>query len=62
VFPRCEVRVRGDGPFRLTAILHGGAIDPERTSLRADAKAVTLHQLAVTQTAGGWSARVVIDI
>ena len=62
VFPRCDVRVDGDGPFRLTAHLHGGAIDPARTSLRADPKAVTFHLLAVERTHDGWTARVVIDI
>jgi SHS2 domain-containing protein len=62
IFPRCQVRVSGDGPFELTARLRGGSIDPERTALRADPKAVTFHQLAVEAGAEGWRARVVIDI
>lgn len=62
VFPRAEVRVNGTGPYRLAAGLQGGAIDPQRTTLGADPKAVTFHQFALGQTDGVWRARVVIDI
>lgn len=62
VFPETRVRVTGTGPFRLEAQARGGAIDPERTVLRADAKAVTFHRFALTPADGGWRARVVIDI
>jgi len=63
VFPRCQVRVGGDGPFQLTAELRGGAIDPERTALGADPKAVTFHQFRLEPVEGaGWRARLVIDI
>ncbi len=62
VFPRCRVRIEGDGPVRLAARVEGGRIDPAQTELRTDPKAVTLHQLAVEPTAAGWRARVVIDI
>ena len=62
VFTRSRARVTGAGPFRLEAELAGGVIDPERTALGADPKAVTFHQFALEQNAGGWHARVVIDI
>ena len=63
VFPRCQVRVGGDGPFHLKAQLHGGVIDPERTALGADPKAVTFHQFTLERVEGdGWRARLVIDI
>jgi SHS2 domain-containing protein len=63
VFPDAEVRVTGDGPFALRARVRGGTIDRVRTELRADAKAVTFHQLGVERApGGGWRARVVIDI
>ena len=62
VFTRAEVRVSGTGPFELTARVHGGVLDPERTGLRADAKAVTLHQFALERHGTGWRARIVIDI
>ena len=62
VFPRCRVRVGGEGPFHLRAELGGGAIDPERTALRADPKAVTFHQFALERVETGWHARLVIDI
>jgi protein archease len=62
VFPRCRVRVGGEGPFHLRARLEGGVIDPERTGLRADPKAVTFHQFTLERVEGGWRARLVIDI
>src|SRR5262249_47598014 len=62
VFTSSRVRVGGAGPFRLRAQLTGGDIDPERTALRADPKAVTFHQFALEQVADGWRARLVIDI
>ena len=62
VFTRGEVRVSGAGPFHLAARLRGGVIDPERTSLGADPKAVTFHQFALNSVDGAWKARVVIDI
>ena len=62
VFTRSRIRVDGEGPFRLRAQLAGGDIDPERTTLRADPKAVTFHQFALEQVEGGWHARLVIDI
>jgi SHS2 domain-containing protein len=62
VFPRCQARVDGEGPFRLQARLQGGVLDPERTALGADPKAVTFHQFRLEQREGGWTARVVIDI
>ena len=62
VFTRARVEVSDDSPPRLTAWLAGGPIDPARTALRADPKAVTFHQFALEPTAGGWRARLVIDI
>lgn len=62
VFTRAEVRVKGSGPFELTARVQGGPLDPERTALRADPKAITFHQFALERTEGGWRARIVIDI
>ena len=62
VFTRAEVQVKEQAPYRLTARLFGGVIDPERTSLRADPKAVTFHQFTLERSEQGWRARVVIDI
>jgi SHS2 domain-containing protein len=62
VFTDTRVRLEGTGPWVLTARMKGGGIDPERTDLRADAKAVTFHQFALEPLDGGWRARVVIDI
>jgi protein archease len=62
VFPVASVRVHEGVPCQLTARISGGVIDRERTELRADPKAVTLHQLTVEPSARGWRARVVIDI
>jgi SHS2 domain-containing protein len=62
IFPHARVQVGGNGPYRLTAQVQGGTIEPGRTALGADPKAVTLHQFALQPVDGGWRARVVIDI
>jgi SHS2 domain-containing protein len=62
IFPQARLAIGGSGPFALTADLVGGPIDPVRTTLRADAKAVTFHQFALAAVDGVWRARVVIDI
>lgn len=61
IYTRCRARVDGLGPSRLEVHARGGVID-EHTARRADAKAVTLHQLCVEPAGDGWRARVVIDI
>jgi SHS2 domain-containing protein len=62
VFPEARVTLEGAGPARLVARVHGGVIDPGQTTLRADPKAVTFHQFALSSDGGTWRARVVIDI
>ena len=62
VFPRSEVDVEGGGPFRLRARVWGCPIDPDRSALGADPKAVTFHRLSVETHDGGWRARLVIDV
>ena len=62
VFTRCMVRVSRAAPHHLRAELRGGTIESGRTALRADLKAVTLHQFAVERTKEGCRARVVIDV
>ena len=62
VFTRVEAEVTREPVCRVTARLWGGRIDPERTGLRADAKAVTLHLFVLEPRGKGWYARVVIDI
>lgn len=62
VFPETRVRITGEGPFRLEGVARGGVLDRTLTALRADPKAVTFHQFAVTAVDGGWRARIVIDI
>lgn len=61
VLPEAFVTVYAATP-ELTAHLRGGRIDPARTALRADPKAVTFHQFVVEPRGAGWYARVVIDI
>jgi SHS2 domain-containing protein len=62
VYPETRVHVTGRGPVSLQAWVRGGTIDPTRTGLRADAKAVTFHRFSVEPTGAGWQAEVVIDI
>jgi SHS2 domain-containing protein len=56
---RFEVQVSADG---LTARGWGEPLDANRHHLGSEVKAVTYHQLAVTQSADGWSAQVILDI
>jgi SHS2 domain-containing protein len=62
VFTSTRVRLSGSGPCELRAEARGGVIDPASVALRADPKAVTFHRFALDQVAGGWRARIVIDI
>lgn len=62
VFTRCSVRLSRAAPYLLRAQLRGGAIESGRMVLRADLKAVTLHQFTVEQTEDGCRARVVLDM
>jgi protein archease len=54
--------VQRDGRWIVDARLEGEPIDPQRHHLAADVKAVTVHRLAVTPTATGWQATVVLDV
>ena len=47
---------------RLTASVWGETIAPDRYRLGSGVKAVTYNQLAISPTAGGWEARVVVDL
>jgi SHS2 domain-containing protein len=62
VFTDLHVQVREEVPCALDARVVGGPIEPGRTALRSDPKAVTFHLFALEPVATGWRARVVIDI
>lgn len=57
-----RIRVTQDGVGRLDATLAGERIDPRRHALRSDVKAATAHGLRVATTAGGWEARLTLDV
>ena len=57
-----SARVKAVSETRLTAELACDAYAADRHDLRTDIKAVTYHQIAVTREAGGWTARVVVDV
>ncbi len=48
--------------WNVDAEVEGEPLDPARHELSADVKAVTLHQLDVRRTNGGWEATVVLDV
>lgn len=62
VITRVAADVDVGSPCRLRAQCVGGIIDRGRTTLRADAKAVTFHEFALEPRGTGWHARLVIDI
>lgn len=58
-----EVAVtRAGGGWAVDAVLVGERIDRSRHQLAGDVKAVTMHRLAVEETAAGWQATVVLDV
>jgi SHS2 domain-containing protein len=50
------------GGWRLTGLLEGEAADPTRHDLRADIKAVTLHQFRLERVDGGWHCHIILDV
>jgi SHS2 domain-containing protein len=57
-----SARVKAVSETRLTAELACDVYAADRHDLKTDIKAVTYHQIAVTREAGGWTARVVMDV
>jgi SHS2 domain-containing protein len=57
----CEVAVSeiADG---LRVVVRGEDFDAYRHTLRGEIKAVTYHQLSVTESADGWNARIIFDV
>ena len=56
-----QIAQRDENHF-VKATAEGEPVDAERHHQRADVKAVTLHEFSVEQIAGGWKARVLLDI
>lgn len=56
-----DIEQREDG-WHLGAKAYGEEIDREKHELLADAKAVTLHNFKVEETAKGWMALVIVDV
>lgn len=52
----------GDNSHALEATVMGEKLDPDRHSLRADVKAVTLHLFNLERTGGLWEATVILDV
>ena len=50
------------GEQSLSATVQGETYDPHRHQLTREIKAVTYHQLTVTQEKGRWLARIVFDL
>ena len=61
-FAVCELAVDEVGAGTLRARGAGEPVDRARHRLHTEVKGVTYHQLAVRQTAGGWWARVIVDV
>ena len=58
----CDFRVETLDDHAVTGIAWGEKIDPARHTISLMVKAITYHQLSLRQTAGGWRARVYVDI
>lgn len=58
----CCLRIQTITEHRLVAVVWGHVFEAGRDELRLGVKAVTYHQLFVGRDAGGWRARVFLDI
>ncbi len=57
-----DVLVRAEGACRIAGRADGEPADPGRHPVAREIKAVTYHQAAVEEVAGGWRGRVVFDL
>lgn len=57
-----ELRIHREGSPRLEARLVGERFVPERYRIATEVKAATAHGLRVAEGAGGWEARVTLDV
>ncbi len=58
-----ELEVRREGQsYRLSGLLRGERLDPQRHQQRVDVKAVTLHDFRLEPRGEGWRAHVILDI
>lgn len=58
----CAFRVESVASGRAEGVVTGEPYDPSRHHILAQIKAVTYHQIEVTQEKGGWRARVILDV
>jgi SHS2 domain-containing protein len=58
----CDYEVRSLRDTALVATARGEKFDRARHQAKLLVKAITYHQLALEQTAGGWRAQVYVDI
>jgi len=61
-FVASELAVDALGAAAVRGVARGEHLDPVRHRFRGELKGVTYHQLAVRETAHGWSARVIFDV
>lgn len=59
LFCRFDVTLDAVG---LHAVAHGEPYDPQRHTLAHEIKAITQHELSVTETSTGWEATLIVDI
>lgn len=62
LFNQFKVSLISDPTWRLSGIVMGESIDPNRHDLYVDVKAVTYHLFDISHRDEGWTARVVLDI
>lgn len=57
-----RIEIDAWSPTACRGTLHGERADRERHALAGGVKAATYHRLSVTRDAGGWHARVILDV
>lgn len=63
LFCQADLEVEPEaGGWHLHGTVRGERYDPDRHEIKTLIKAITYHQLDVTSTTRGWSARVIVDL
>ena len=56
------IKIQQITPYEIIAILYYDCFTPDRHVIKQEIKAVTYHQIQVTQSSRGWEAQIIFDV
>ncbi len=63
IFNQFDITIDEDGgEYSLKCTAHGEKLDHSKHDPKVDVKAITMHLFEVSEIAGGWKAKVLVDI